>query len=142
MRATADKCLHLVTGNYEASPNINEFEMERSKKEKLVDISIDTRLSFKHHFIFLCEKSSQKLHALARIAHYMDFGKRRSLMKEFVISQFNYCPLKWMFDNITLNNRINRIQEQALRLVYQNKNLSFSELLELDNAVTIHQRKL
>ena len=63
-------------------------------------------------------------------------------MNAFVISQFNYCSLIWMFHNRALNNRINKIHERALRLVYQNKNLSFSELLELDNAVTIHQRNL
>ena len=123
------------------SANINEFETESSKKEK-GGISIDTTLSFEHHVTSLCKKASQKLHALARIAHYMDFKKRRSLMKAFVISQFNYCPLIWMFHNRALNNRINKIHERALRLVYQNKNLSFSELLELDNAVTIHQRNL
>ena len=72
----------------------------------------------------------------------MNFEKRRSLMKAFVISQFNYCPLIWMFHNRALNNRIAKIHERALRLVYQNKDLSFSELLELDNAVTIHQRNL
>ena len=72
----------------------------------------------------------------------MDFEKRRSLMKAFVISQFNYCPLIWMFHNRALNNRINKIHKRALRLVYQNKNLSFNELLELDNAVNIHQRNL
>ena len=63
-------------------------------------------------------------------------------MKAFVISQFNYCPLIWMFHNRALNNRINKIHKRALRLVYQNKNLSFNELLELDNAVNIHQRNL
>ena len=143
MKANADKCHLLVTGNYEVSANINEFEIESSKKEKLLGISTDTTLSFEqHHITSLCKKASQKLHALARIAHYMDFEKRRSLMKAFVISQFNYCPLIWMFHNRALNNRINKIHERALRLVYQNKNLSFSELLELDNAVTIHQRNL
>ena len=45
-----------------------------------------------------------------------------------------------MFHRIALNNRINRIREQAI--VYQNKNLSFSELVDVDNAVTIHQRVL
>ena len=40
-----------------------------------------------------------------------------------------------------LNNKINRIHEQALRLVYQN-NLNFSELLDLDNSVTLHQKNL
>ena len=38
-----------------------------------------------------------------------------------------------------LNNKINRIHKRALRLVYQN-NLSFSELLDLDNFVTVHQK--
>ena len=45
MEANADKCHLLVTGNYEASPNINEFDIERYKKEKL-GISTDTRLFF------------------------------------------------------------------------------------------------
>ena len=47
-----------------------------------------------------------------------------------------------MFHNRALNNRINKIHERALRLVYQNKNLSFRELLELDNSATMHQRNL
>ena len=142
MKANSDKYHLLVTGNYEVSASVNEFEIEIGKKEKLLRISIDTTLSFEHHITSLCKKASQKLHALARIAHYMDFEKRRSLMKAFVISQFNYCPLIWMFHNRALNNRINKIHERALRLVYQNKNLSFSELLELDSAVTIHERNL
>ena len=32
------------------------------------------------------------------------------------------------------------MHERVLRLGYQNKNLSFSELLEPDNGVTIHQK--
>ena len=44
-----------------------------------------------------------------------------------------------MFHSRNLNNKINEIHERALRLVYQ-KNLSFSELLDLDNSVTVHQK--
>ena len=105
------------------SANINEFEIESSKKEKLIGTSIDTALFFEYHMTSLCKKASQKFHVLARVAHYMDFEKRRSLMKAFVISQFNYCPTIWMFHNRALTNRINKILERALRLVYQNKNL-------------------
>ena len=61
-------------------------------------------------------------------------------MKAFLISQFNYCPLIWMLHNRALNYRINKMHGRALRLVYQNKNLSFNEVLELDNAVTIYQK--
>ena len=53
MKANADKCHLLVTGNYEVSGNINEFKTESSKKEKVVVTSIGTTLSFEHHYISL-----------------------------------------------------------------------------------------
>ena len=71
----------------------------------------------------------------------MDLSKRRNLMKAFITSQFSYCPLIWMFHSRNLNNKINQIHEQALRLVYQN-NLSFSELLNLDNSLKVQQKNL
>ena len=46
-----------------------------------------------------------------------------------------------MFHSRNFNNKINRIHEGALKLVYQN-NLSFSELLDLDNSITVHQKNL
>ena len=69
-------------------------------------------------------------------------SKRKCFMKAFVTSQFIYCPLIWMFYSRELNNRINRIHEPALRLVYQDNSLSFAELLKKDNSVTIHQKNL
>ena len=48
----------------------------------------------------------------------------------------------WMFHSRKLNNRINRIHDRALRLIYQDNSLSFAELLEKDISVTIHQRNL
>ena len=47
-----------------------------------------------------------------------------------------------MFHHRTLNNKINRLHERALRLVYKNDELCFTELLELDKSVTVHQRNL
>ena len=47
-----------------------------------------------------------------------------------------------MFHSRTLNNRINRLHERALRLVYKDFTLSFEELLDLDNSFSIHHRNL
>ena len=69
----------------------------------------------------------------------MDLAKRKSLMKAFITSQFNYCPLNWMFYSKQLNNQINKIQERALRLVYKDNKLTFDNPLKLDDSVTIHQ---
>ena len=121
------------------STNIEEFVINNSNDENLLGIKIDNKLWFENHASSLCKKASQKLHALARIANNMDLSKRKCLIKAFVTSQFNYCPLIWMFYSRELNKRTNSIRERALRLVYQDNSLSFAELLEKDNSVTIHQ---
>ena len=71
------------------------------------------------------------------------FTLMRVLMNAFMTSQFSYCPLVWMFHSRTLNNRINKIHERALRLVYKNETfLSFDDLLKRDRSVSIHQKNL
>ena len=41
-----------------------------------------------------------------------------------------------------LNNKINGLQDRCLRLLYNDKQLTFEELLEKDDSVTIHIRNL
>ena len=117
------------------------FSIKNSSEGKLLVIKFHSNLSFENHVNSICKKASQKLHALGRISHYMDLNKRRNLMKAFITSQFSYYPLIWMFHSCNLNNKINLIHERALRLVYHN-NLSFSELLNLDNSIAVHQKHL
>ena len=50
-------------------------------------------------------------------------------MKAFICSQFGYGPLVWMFHSRKMNNRINSLQERALRVVYRDYNATFSELI-------------
>ena len=58
-------------------------------------------------------------------------------MKAFILSQFNYCPLVWMFCDRTLNNKINRIHERALRITYKDMTSDHDTMLLKDNAVPI-----
>ena len=88
----------------------------------------------------LCKMGNQKLHALARISKPLNRDKLTLVMKAFITSQFNYAPLTWMFHNITLNNKINRLHERALRIAYDDDMSTFQELLDSDNSMTIHHR--
>ena len=92
--------------------------------------NLDWLISFDQHISPICSKSSKTLHALGRIATFMSFNKRRTLIKAFIESQFNYCPLMWKFHSRAMNNKINRIHERALRLVYSGHVSSFDLLLE------------
>ena len=72
----------------------------------------------------------------------MNPAQHRSIMKAFISSQFEYCPLVWMFHSREINNRVNSLHERALRVVYRDYNATFFELLSKDKSVTIHQRNL
>ena len=109
---------------------------------KLLGILIDKELTFEEHIKWLLKKANQKLYALMRVSKYLSQEKLRILLKTFIESQFNYCPLIWMCHSRGLNVRINKLHERALRLVYKEKNLTFEQLLEKDNAFTIHERNL
>ena len=92
----------------------------------------------KEHILSLCKKVNRKLHALSRVSKYMTLNKCRILMRSFVISQVNYCPLIWMIENRGLNDKINRIHERALRIVYDDYIFSFEDLLSKDKSVTLN----
>ena len=140
MKSNNDKCHLMVTNNDNVTITIGNSSIETSNTIELLGIIIDNKLNFNDHISNLLKKGNQKLHALARISKYLDKDKLRIVMKTFIQSQFNYCPLVWMFHSRIMNNKINKLHERALRVVYNNNNLTFQELLDLDNAVTIHQK--
>ena len=86
--------------------NIEGHITYNSTEEKLLGVKIDSQFLFESHVSTLCKKASQKLHTLLKITNYMDLEKRKCLMRAFITSQFNYCPLIWMFHSRKLNNRI------------------------------------
>ena len=47
-----------------------------------------------------------------------------------------------MFLSRKLDNRVNKLNERALRIIYQDYASSFTELLEKDNSTTIHNRNI
>ena len=57
-------------------------------------------------------------------------------------SQFNYCPLAWMFCSRQSNNLINKVHETSLRLTYRDETKDFQQILTEQNEITIHQRDL
>ena len=63
-------------------------------------------------------------------------------MNAFFNSQFSYCPFVWMCHCHSINNEINRLLELCLKLIYNDKQLSFEELFEKDDSVSIHIRNL
>ena len=121
MKLNPDKCHLLIFGekNTDVSVQIGATTITESGEEKLLGVKLDKKLDFKNHVNTLCKKAGQKLHALARISNYVDVEKLRTMMNAFVVSQFGYCPLVWMFHDRSVDKKINKIHERALRIAYK-----------------------
>ena len=143
MKLNEDKCHFLITDTTEKmSMYVGTEKIESSDTAKLLGITFDNKLKFEKHISNICNKVSHKLHALARISNYMTSDKLQTIMKAFIESQFGYCPLIWMFHSRNLNNRINRLHERGLHIVYKECDLSYDELLEKDRSFSVHHRNL
>ena len=103
---------------------------------------MDSKLKFGEHINKICNIVNKNLNALHRIGSHMSLDKQKMLLRAFIESQFSYCPLIWMFHSRTLNNKINRLHEKALRIVYGDYKSQFDKLLEKDGSFSIHHRNI
>ena len=142
LKSNADKCHLILSTDEPFSIKIDNEVIKNSNNRKLLGINLNNRLGFDSHVANICSRVRKKSHALARISQYMSIHKRRMTMKAFIASEFGYCPLVWMFHGRKLNSRVNKLHEKTLRIVYQDYAPSFTELLEKDNAATIHNRNI
>ena len=144
MKLNPDKC-HILISGYKHEvilAKVGNGNVIESHKVTLLGIEIDSDLKFHNHISMICFKAAKKLNALSRQSHILPFQKRKSLMKAFIMSQFSYCPLVWMFCSRTLNTKINNIHYRALQIVYRDYNSTFKELLVKDDSISIHHKNL
>ena len=138
----SDKSHLLLNTSTSSTANRNGDIIKNSESGKLLGVTIDCKLSFEENLSKVCDRASQKLNVLPRISSYMKINQRKRIMRAFIGSQFGYCPLVCFFCIGKINNRMNRIQERALRIVYKDYVSTFAQLLEKDSSVTFHIRQL
>ena len=92
-----------------------------------------TDLKLDDHVNNFYKEACQKLNALTLLL---------SWTLPFIESQLGYSPLVWMLYSWNLNNKINGIHEQSMRITYNSKSSSSPKLLEKDKSVTIQHRNI
>ena len=76
------------------------------------------------------------------MANFLSFNERWTLFKAFVECQFKYCPIVWMFHGRRTNNKINRLHQRALRIVYDDDVSIFDQLLAMEKSFCIHHQNI
>ena len=66
---------------------------------ELLGIQIDDKLNFNPHISKICKSAANQLNALIRLKQFLSFHAKEVLISSYIISNFNYCPLVWMFSS-------------------------------------------
>ena len=119
------------------SLEINGISIRITEEDKLLGITIDSKLQFQSHVEAICKTTNQKVKAFSRIAGYLQKYNTCVLYKTFIRSTFRYCPLIWFFCGKTAN-RINQLHKRTLRVLKSDYTAKFEELLVKSKEVTIH----
>ena len=109
---------------------------------KLLGVDIDFNLNFDFHIQNICKKAGQQLNVLKRLGKNLCKLSKLTIFHTFILSNFNFCPLTWHFCSKNNTSKIEKIQERALRFVYEDYTSSYDELLTKANLPALHVRRL
>ena len=122
----------LLKGNKQASDfrvTIQGQQIEFSKSITTLGICIDENLTFDEHVNNICLKASRQISALQRLTGLLDMPSRKAIYNSFIVSNFNYCPLVYYFTSRESINKMQKIQERALRFVLKDSVSDYDTLL-------------
>ena len=109
---------------------------------KLLGIQFDHKLNSEQHISELCRTATSQLNILQRLKQYIGFDERKILVQSFVYSNFDYYLLVWYISSAKALQKIEKIQERALRFLYHDRCASYSELLLKSERCTMHVSRL
>ena len=109
---------------------------------KLLGVNFDENLIFSQHISDLCKKASQRVGVLARLRNLITTETKLVLCKTAIMPYLTYCHLVWHFYKASDTRKIERIQERALRIVYNSHSETYMNLLDRAKLPSLLNRRL
>ena len=116
--------------------------IEASPSVKLLGAQIDDKLIFNPHITNICRTAANQLNTLIRLKQLIRFEAKKVLVNSYFYSNFNYCPLVWMFSSAKSLNKIESLQKRALRYLYSDYESPYDTLLAKSGKVTMKASRL
>ena len=146
MRANPEKFQAIAIGSKSHSQNFSfnfgDITVACDHEVKLLGVTVDYLLNFNTHISLLCKKASRQLNVLKRIGKYLNLQCKIMVYHSFILANFSYCPLIWHFCSAQNTKKMEKIQERALRFIYNDYISDCSTLLEKSKLPTLHVRRI
>jgi len=92
-------------------------------------VTIDDKLRFEKQVAKVCRKVSQQVAVLKRMKKLLPFETRKIIYFAFILPYFNYCSETWHFCSKSASAKLEKVNERALRFVFNEKQTQYQELL-------------
>ena len=121
---------------------LNGTTLACEEEVKLLGVTIDFSLNFNSHISNICKKAARQLNVLKRIGKHLCRLGKITIYHTFIMSNFSYCPLVWHFCNEQNCRKIEKIQERALRFIYDDYSSNYNQLLVKSNLPSLKTRRM
>lgn len=109
---------------------------------KLLGVHCDNVLTFDRQIDEMCRKAGNKLNVLGRLSKSLDAESKLILFHSFILSHFEYCATVWHFCSREKMRKIEKIQKQALRHVFNDYTSSYADLLKRADRTLMYVQRL
>ena len=109
---------------------------------ELLGVTVDNKLKFEGQIKKICRKVSQQIAVLKRMKKLLPLKLQENLYRAFIAPLFNYCAESWHFCGNRLTEKLEKLNERALRFVYQDKISPYKTLIVKNGYSTLANQRL
>ena len=121
---------------------INNEIIYTQKEVTLIGVIIDNKLSLAPHISNMCKTAANQLNSIKRLKKHFDIDTKKHLVITYVLSHFNYCPLVWHFCGNGSIHKMEKIQERALRFVFNDYESEYKDMLQKNGESTLYLKRV
>ena len=146
MKANLSKFKSMIMSSENIWPKIltisEDVCLQSHTNVTVLGITVDYRLTFNVHIRICTLKAARQLNALSRLSKYLDTKCKGVLNHSFIVSNSSYCPIVWHFFGVINNNKLDKIQERSLHIIFGDYESNVHDLLDSFGGQTLALRRL
>ena len=110
---------------------------------RILGVNVDDTLSFTEHISDICKKvRKKKIGVLARLRNLISSKTKLQLYLTAILPHLTYCQTVWHFCKQSERRKLERLQERALRIIYNCSTDTYEDLLRRAKLPSLYNRRL
>ena len=130
-----------IRNNPQLEISINNKQVPNESKLTLLGVEVDNKLNFNEQATKICKKVSKQLGVMSRIKKILPTNTKKTLYRAFILPHFLYCSEVWRHCGKRNQDKLEKLNERALRFVFKDNNSTYDKLLKKMSVPSLVNRR-